>query len=177
MTTYILAGGCFWCLDAVYRRMRGVTNVVSGYIGGTVANPSYEAVSSETTGHAEAVQVTFNETVIPADTILDLFFLIHDPTTLNAQGHDIGTQYRSAMFYADETQKTAFHNAAERAKAHWDNPIVTEISPLKPFYSAEDYHQDYFNKNPGNGYCSVVITPKIIKARSTYGKWFKEEVS
>ena len=177
MTTYILAGGCFWCLDAVYRRMNGVEKVVSGYCGGDVAYPTYEQVSTGTTGHAESVQITFDESVIPAATMLDIFFLIHDPTTLNRQGNDTGTQYRSAMFYADATQKTAFEAALTRAKKHWGNKIVTEITPLGTFYPAEDYHQDYFNNNPASGYCSVVIAPKIIKARAAYTKWFKEEAS
>lgn len=176
MATYVLAGGCFWCLDAVYRRIKGVTDVVSGYAGGTAANPTYEQVSSGHTGHAESVQVTFDESVIPAETILDLYFLIHDPTTLNRQGNDVGTQYRSAMFYLDEGQKLAFEQAVERAKEHWgDDKIVTEIKPLDNFYPAEDYHQDYFNNNPGNGYCSIVIEPKIVKARNEYKQWFKEE--
>jgi peptide-methionine (S)-S-oxide reductase len=176
MTTYVLAGGCFWCLDAVYRRIKGVSTVVSGYSGGNKTDPTYEEVSTGTTGHAEAIQLTFDESIIPADTILDLFFLIHDPTTLNRQGNDEGTQYRSAMFYADEQQKTAFTEAMERAKEHWGDKIVTELTPLDAFYPAEDYHQDYFNKNPGNGYCSIVITPKIIKARAAYKEWFKEDV-
>jgi peptide-methionine (S)-S-oxide reductase len=175
MTTYTIAGGCFWCLDAVYRRLKGVENVVSGYTGGDLPAPSYDQVSMGTTGHAEAVQVTFDSSVIPGSEILDLFFLIHDPTTLNRQGNDTGTQYRSAMFYANDDQKKLFTAALERAKAHWDNPIVTELVPLGMFYPAEDYHQDYFNKNPGNGYCSVVIEPKIVKARAVYTKWFKEE--
>jgi peptide-methionine (S)-S-oxide reductase len=176
MTTYVLAGGCFWCLDAVYRRIKGVSTVVSGYSGGNKADPTYEEVSTGTTGHAEVIQLTLDESIIPADTILDLFFLIHDPTTLNRQGNDEGTQYRSAMFYADEQQKTAFTEAMERAKEHWGDKIVTELTPLNTFYPAEDYHQDYFNKNPGNGYCSIVITPKIIKARAAYKEWFKEDV-
>jgi peptide-methionine (S)-S-oxide reductase len=174
MTTYVLAGGCFWCLDAVYRRLKGVESVVSGYTGGHFDSPSYEEVSSESTGHAEAVEITFDESIIPSEDILDLFFLIHDPTTLNRQGNDVGTQYRSAMFYSDESQKEAFETALTRAKDHWDNPIVTEIMPLEKFWAAEDYHQDYFNKNPGNGYCSIVIAPKIVKARSAYTKWFKD---
>ena len=175
MTTYVIAGGCFWCLDAVYRRLKGVTEVVSGYAGGTTPNPTYGEVSTGETGHAEVVKVTFDESIIPGDVILDLFFLIHDPTTLNRQGHDIGTQYRSAMYYADDIQKVDFEAAAERAKEHWDAPLTTEIAKLDAFYPAEDYHQDYFNKNPGNGYCSIVIAPKIIKARAAYTKWFKED--
>lgn len=172
MKTYILAGGCFWCLDAVYRRLKGVTSVVSGYTGGHVDNPSYEAVSSEATGHAEAVKITFDPSIIPEETILDIFFLIHDPTTLNRQGNDVGTQYRSAMYYADDEQKTAFQAAIDRARQHWDDPIVTELTALDVFYDAEDYHQDYFNQNPGNGYCSIVIAPKIIKARQAYRQWY-----
>lgn len=174
MTTYVLAGGCFWCLDAVYRRIKGVTTVTSGYAGGSTLDPTYYQVSSGETGHAEAVQITFDESIIPSEVILDLFFLIHDPTTLNRQGADVGTQYRSAMFYADDNQKQAFSAAAVRAAVHWDGTFVTEMVPLTIFYPAEDEHQDYFNKNPGNGYCSIVITPKIVKARSTYTTWFKE---
>lgn len=175
MTTYTLAGGCFWCLDAVYRRIGGVTTVISGYTGGDVPTPTYDQVSLGTTGHAEAVQITFDETVVDPQVILDLFFLIHDPTTLNRQGNDIGTQYRSAMYYADSEQQAAFEAAMERAKTNWHDPLVTEIAPLGMFYPAEDYHQDYFNKNPSNGYCSVVITPKIVKARKAYQKYFKED--
>ncbi len=175
MTTYVLAGGCFWCLDAVYRRMQGVSNVVSGYTGGDAPDPSYEQVSSGSSGHAEAIQITFDESVIPLDTILDIFFLIHDPTTLNRQGNDTGTQYRSALFYANDEQKQSFENAIDRAKEHWGNKIITEITALEEFYPAEDYHQDYFNKNPGNGYCSIVIKPKITKARSAYSKWFASD--
>jgi peptide-methionine (S)-S-oxide reductase len=175
VTTYVLAGGCFWCLDAVYRRLKGVETVYSGYTGGASPQPTYAAVAAGDTGHAESVQVTFDESVIPADVILDLFFLIHDPTTLNRQGADIGTQYRSAMFYKDEPQLTAFKAAAARAVEHWDDPIVTEITKLDTFYPAEDEHQDYFSKNPASGYCTIVIAPKIVKARAAFSKWFKED--
>jgi peptide-methionine (S)-S-oxide reductase len=174
MTTYVIAGGCFWCLDAVYRRLKGVAEVVSGYAGGATIDPTYEEVSTGETGHAEVVQITFDESIIPSDVILDLFFLIHDPTTLNRQGADVGTQYRSAMYYADDAQKEAFEATEERAKEHWSDPLTTEVKKLDVFYPAEDYHQDYFNKNPGNGYCSIVIAPKIVKARAAYTKWFKE---
>lgn len=174
MTTYVLAGGCFWCLDAIYRRLKGVTSVVSGYTAGAIDNPSYYQVASGETGHAEAVEITFDEAVIPTETILDLFFLLHDPTTLNRQGADVGIQYRSGMYYADDTQRTAFEEAIERANKHWDGPIVTELIPLKKFWPAEDEHQDYFANNPGNGYCSVVISPKISKARAAYSQWFKD---
>lgn len=134
--------------------------------------PTYEQVSLGNSGHAEVVRITFDESVILRETILDLFFLIHDPTTLNRQGNDIGTQYRSAMYYADEMQKADFEAALERTKEHWGDKIVTEITALDTFYPAEDYHQDYFNKNPGNGYCSVVIEPKIVKARAAYSNLF-----
>jgi len=174
MTTYVLAGGCFWCLDAVYRRIKGAESVVSGYAGGVTFEPTYEEVSDGTTGHAEVVAITFDKAAIPEKTILDLFFLIHDPTTLNRQGHDVGSQYRSAMYYTDDAQKAAFEAAIERAKSHWNDPIVTEVAQLQKLYEAEAYHQDYFNNNPGNGYCSIVITPKIIKARRTYAKWFAD---
>lgn len=162
-------------MDAVYRRVRGVQEVVSGYTGGEADNPTYEQVCSGTTGHAEAVRVTFDESVIPGDVILDLFFLIHDPTTLNRQGNDVGTQYRSAMFFANNKQQDEFHRAADRATAHWDNPLETEISPLTVFYPAESYHQDYYTQNPDGGYCSFVIAPKISKARSAYKQWLKED--
>lgn len=174
MTSYILGGGCFWCLDAVYRRIVGVTEVVSGYSGG-MGEPSYYQVAGGKTGHAEVVRVTFDETIIPAETILDIFFLVHDPTTLNQQGADVGTQYRSIMLHENETQKTAFEAGIERAKVHWNDPIVTEIAALEHFYPAEDEHQDYFNQHSGSGYCTIVISPKIAKARQAYTTWFKEE--
>jgi peptide-methionine (S)-S-oxide reductase len=175
MTTYVLAGGCFWCIDAVFRRLKGVESSVSGYAGGTSEDAHYYKVATGKTGHAESVQVTFDETIIPAETLLDIFFLIHDPTTLNRQGNDEGPQYRSAMFYEDDIQKKEFEAAIERAKTHWDNPIVTELTSLDVFFEGEPEHQDYFNNNPGNGYCSIVIVPKIIKARKAYTEWFKEE--
>lgn len=173
MTTYVLGGGCFWCLDAVYRRLKGVSEAISGYAGGDTTDPTYEQVSSGETGHAEVVQITFDESVIPSNVILDVFFLIHDPTTLNRQGADIGTQYRSAMYYVDDTQQEAFKAAEERAEEQWGKPLTTELKALGIFYPAEEYHQDYFNKNPGNGYCSVIVAPKIVKARSAYTSWFK----
>lgn len=172
MTTYVLGGGCFWCLDAVYRKIRGVTEVVSGYAGGETANPDYYQVGGGKTGHAEVIQVTFDEAVIPAETILDIFFTLHDPTTLDRQGADHGTQYRSVMLFADNDQRAEFEAAVDRAKNIWDDPIVTELAPLDVFYAAEPEHQDYFNNNPTNGYCSVVITPKIVKVRSRYSDWF-----
>ncbi len=175
MTEYILGGGCFWCLDAVYRQLRGVTNVQTGYAGGDVANPDYTRVSSGETMHAEVVKVTFDPDIIPADVMLDLYFLIHDPTTLDRQGSDVGTQYRSIMLYQNDDQKHAFEAAMDRAKAHWDDPLVTELKPLDIFYVAEDEHQDYFHKNPESGYCQIVVAPKVSKARAAYKQWLKAE--
>lgn len=176
MTTYVLGGGCFWCIDAVYRRLKGITRVESGYSGGSLLDPpNYYQVATGTTGFAETVRVSFDETIIPSETILDVFFLVHDPTTLNRQGADVGTQYRSIMLYTDETQETAFIQAITRAQKIWPDPIITELMPLTMFYIAEDEHQDYFNKNPEAGYCQVAIEPKVTKARRRYKQWFKEE--
>lgn len=175
MTTYTLAGGCFWCLDAVFRGLKGVESSLCGYAGGSAEDAHYYTVASGNTEHAEAVQIVFDEIIIPKEVILDLFFLIHNPTTLDRQGNDVGPQYRSAMFYEDDKQKADFEAAIDRAKSHWDEPIVTELTTLEKFYEAETEHQDYFNNNPGNGYCSIVIAPKIVKARKEYTKWFKEE--
>ncbi len=171
MQTFVLAGGCFWCLDAVYRVLQGVSSVVSGYTGGDTAHPSYEAVCTGRTGHAEAVAVTFDPEVIPAEVILDVFFTLHDPRQLNRQGADVGTQYRSAMFYTDDAQRAEFEAAAVRAAEIWDGGIVTEISPLGEWFEAEDYHQDFFAKNPGQGYCMAVAVPKVNKVRKSYAKY------
>jgi peptide-methionine (S)-S-oxide reductase len=171
MQTYVLAGGCFWCLDAVYRNLKGVHEVESGYTGGDTANPNYELVCTGRTGHAEAVAVTFDETVIPGEVILDAFFTLHDPTQLNRQGADVGTQYRSAMFYTDEEQKQVFEAARDRASDWWDGGLVTEISPLGTWFPAEDYHQDFFAKNPGQGYCMAVARPKVLKVRKKFQEY------
>lgn len=175
MTQYVLGGGCFWCLDALYRQIRGVSSVECGYAGGQ-GIPDYYKVATGATGYAEVVRVTFDESIIPSDTVLDLFFLIHDPTSLNRQGADIGTEYRSVMFYEDNTQKSRFEAARNKAQKLWDDPIVTEITNLTHFYVAEDEHQNYFQKNPESGYCTIVIAPKINKARAKYSQWFKEKV-
>lgn len=159
-------------MDAVFRRIRGVSEVVSGYAGGTTENPTYYEVAGGHTGHAEVVQVTFDETVIPAETLLGIFFTLHDPTTLNRQGADAGTQYRSVMLYADDDQRSDFTTAIEQAATIWDDPIVTEVAPLDTFYPAEPEHQDYFARNPAAGYCSVVIAPKISKVRAQYTDYF-----
>ncbi|MFD3444189.1 peptide-methionine (S)-S-oxide reductase MsrA [Microbacteriaceae bacterium 4G12] len=171
MQTFVLAGGCFWCLDAVYRTLDGVKDVISGYTGGATAHPSYEAVCTGRTGHAEAVKVVFDETVIPAQVILDVFFTLHDPRQLNRQGADVGTQYRSAMFYTDEEQKTLFEEAIEKAADMWDGTVVTTLEPLGEWFDAEDYHQDFFAKNPGQGYCMAVAVPKVNKVRKSFAQY------
>ncbi|UCR89301.1 peptide-methionine (S)-S-oxide reductase MsrA [Mycetocola spongiae] len=171
MKSYVLGGGCFWCLDAVYRSLRGVSDVVSGYTGGTLVAPSYEAVCTGHTGHAEVVEVTFDETIIPAEIILDAFFTLHDPRQLNRQGNDVGTQYRSAMFYRSEEERAEFEAARERADEIWGGGVVTEISPLGEFYPAEDYHQDFFAKNPGQGYCLAVTVPKVNAVRRRFAEY------
>ncbi len=165
-----LGGGCFWCLEAVFDDLQGIVDVVSGYSGGTVPNPTYKHVCTGDTGHAEVVQVTFDPHVISYREILEVFFTIHDPTTLNRQGADVGTQYRSAIFYHSPEQKaTAEQVIAEFGAAGlWGNPIVTEVTPLQAFYPAEDYHQEYFRRNPDQGYCRAVIAPKVAKFRKQY---------
>ena len=165
-----LAGGCFWCLEAVYEDLKGVEKVVSGYAGGRGANPSYEAVCTGTTGHAEVVQITYDPAVITFQDLLEIFFTIHDPTTLNRQGADAGTQYRSAIYYHTPAQKAEAEAAIRDLAARnlWDAPIVTEITPLDVFYPAEKYHQHYFARNPGQGYCQSVVAPKVAKARKEF---------
>jgi peptide-methionine (S)-S-oxide reductase len=165
-----LAGGCFWCLEAAFQDLKGVENVQSGYAGGRVANPSYEDVCTGTTGHAEVVQITFDPRVVSFEDLLHVYFTIHDPTTLNRQGGDVGTQYRSAIFYDTPEQKaTAERVIAElQAQKLWDEPVVTELKPLTAFYPAEDYHRDYFRRNPNQGYCRAVIAPKVAKVRKLY---------
>lgn len=174
MRTFVLAGGCFWCLDAVYRTLEGVIEVVSGYAGGTTPNPSYEAVCTGETGHAEVVAVSFDETVIPEDVILDVFFTLHDPREMNRQGNDIGTQYRSAMFYEDDLQKERFETAIRRADTMWGGGVVTALEPLRDFYAAEDYHQNFFAKNPGQGYCLAVAVPKVNKVRASFASYIRD---
>ncbi len=165
-----LAGGCFWCLEAIFDGLKGVTDVVSGYSGGNAANPSYELVCTGRTGHAESVQVTFDPALISYKELLEVFFTIHDPTTLNRQGADVGTQYRSAIFYHTPEQKAAAEEVIARLTAEklWDRPVVTELKPFTAFYPAEDYHQEYFARNPRQPYCQVVIAPKVAKFRKHY---------
>jgi len=171
-----LAGGCFWCIEAVFREVEGVKQAVSGYTGGSTGNPSYEDVCSGRTGHAEAVQVSFDPTIITYREVLEIFFSIHDPTTLNRQGADVGTQYRSAIFYHDDVQKAAAEALiSELNDGHlWDRPIVTHVVPLEEFYPAEAYHRDYFMRNPNQGYCRTVISPKVSKFRQRWAKRLKQ---
>ena len=173
MMNFVLAGGCFWCLDSSFMQFAGVQDVEVGYMGGALENPGYEAVCSGNTGHAEVARIIFDETVIPAAVILDIFFTIHDPRQLNRQGNDIGTQYRSAMFYADETQKALFESALARAADHWVGEIVTELTPVERFWIGEEYHQDFFAKNPNQGYCNAVVSPKMAKARAGFASYLR----
>jgi peptide-methionine (S)-S-oxide reductase len=165
-----LAGGCFWCLEAVYDELNGVLDVVSGYSGGRVSNPSYKAVCTGATGHAEVVQVTFNPNVISYRELLEVFFTIHDPSSLNRQGADVGTQYRSAIFYHSPEQKAIAEQIIREMEKEniWGKPIITELTPFSIFYPAEEYHQEYFKRNPYQGYCMAVISPKVSKFRNMY---------
>lgn len=165
-----LAGGCFWCLEAVFTELRGVENVVSGYMGGHTLNPTYKQVCYEDTGHAEVVQITFDPTAVTFKELLEVFFTIHDPTTLNRQGGDVGSQYRSAIFYHSEEQRAIAEQviAELTAEGVWPDPIVTEITPAPVFYPAEGYHQEYFANNPYQPYCLGVVAPKVAKARQKF---------
>jgi peptide-methionine (S)-S-oxide reductase len=172
-TTYgvtTLAGGCFWCLEAVYLELKGVEKVVSGYSNGHVRNPSYKQVCSGNTGHAEVVQITYDPAVISFRDLLDIFFTIHDPTTLNRQGADVGTQYRSAIFYHNEEQRRIAEETIRELSAAglWADPIVTEVTALENYYPGEEYHQDYFARNPYQPYCQFVVAPKVAKARKKF---------
>jgi peptide-methionine (S)-S-oxide reductase len=161
--TAVIAGGCFWCLDAQFKLVPGVKKVTSGYAGGTTANPTYEQVCTGQTGHAESVKIEFDPSQVSYEELLRKFFHAHDPTTLNRQGPDVGTQYRSMIFYTNDQQKQIAQKIKAEAQKDWPDPIVTEIVPLKDFYAAEDYHQDYFAKNPTQGYCRLVVAPKVQK--------------
>ena len=175
LETATLAAGCFWCVEAVFSRVKGVEKVVSGYTGGRVTNPTYQEVCSGATGHAEAVQISFDPETISFAELLDLFWKIHDPTTLNRQGADVGTQYRSAVFFHNSSQRETAENSlrqAENARL-WADPIVTEIVPLEAFYPAENYHQDYYQLNPLQPYCRFVIDPKIRKMQKNFSDKLK----
>ena len=162
------AGGCFWCTESVFKQIDGVTDVVSGYAGGHVADPSYEAVCREETGHAECVQLTFDPDEVSYEDLLAVHFTTHTPTTKDREGNDVGTQYRSAVFYHDETQRETVEALIEEIEPGYDSDIVTEVEPLETFYSAEEYHQDYFEKNPNQSYCQLTIPPKIKKLEETH---------
>jgi len=177
MATATLAGGCFWCTETIFKRLKGVTSVMPGYAGGEKPNPSYDEVCSGTTGHAEAIQITFDPSVISYHKILDVFWHLHDPTTLNQQGNDIGTQYRSAIFYHSAKQKEIAEESKEELEKSeaFNRPIVTQIVPFTNFYKAENYHLNYYDKNKSASYCQIVIDPKIQKLMSNYKEDVKEE--
>lgn len=168
-------GGCFWCTEAVFQNLKGVTKVVSGYMGGHTENPTYKEICAGDTGHAEIIQIEYNENEIKFEDLLLIFFRTHDPTTLNRQGNDVGTQYRSAIFYESQEQKAAAENMIDKLEKEmvFDRPIVTEITPISKFYSAEDYHQNYFNTNPNQSYCAGVIQPKLAKFVREFGDRLK----
>lgn len=165
-----LGGGCFWCTEAVFDQVNGVESVTSGYAGGGIANPTYREVTSGLTGHAEVVQITYNSGIVSLEQLLEVFFRTHNPTTLNRQGADVGTQYRSAIFYSNEQQRETAEKVKQLLNDQqvWNDPIVTEIAALKTFYKAEDYHQDYYKKNPNQGYCQFVIVPKLEKFKKLF---------
>lgn len=173
----VLGAGCFWCVEAVFQDLKGVYKVESGYMGGHVKNPSYREVTTGATGHAEVARITFDPKVISFETLLKVFWTTHDPTTLNRQGADVGTQYRSAIFYNSDSQKTiAEKSKREVAPTLWDNPIVTEVTQASEFYVAEDYHQNYYNENPNAGYCRIVINPKVRKVREKFADLLKDDI-
>lgn len=175
LESIVLGGGCFWCLDAVFSRVNGVISVVSGYAGGEKNNPTYGEVYTGTTGHAEVVKIEFDPAAISYKEILNIFFSVHDPTTRNRQGNDVGPQYRSIILYDTQKQREESENIIEKLEKEklYDNPIVTEIKLLEKFYPAEDYHQKYFEKNPEQAYCQIVISPKIAKLRQKFSKYYK----
>jgi len=177
METAILAGGCFWCIEAVFQDLKGVGEVQSGYAGGSVPNPTYEEVCSGTTGHAEVVRIEFDPEVITFPEILEVFFAVHDPTTLNRQGADVGTQYRSAIFFHDEKQEVEARKAIQAVEAEgvWDGKVVTEVTSGGSFFPAESYHDSYFSRNPQQPYCQAVINPKIAKFRSRFAHKLKSK--
>ena len=177
LQTATLAGGCFWCLEAVYDEIKGVQSVESGYAGGQLDNPTYRAVCNGDTGHAEVVQVHFDPNIVSYRDLLNVFFAIHDPTTLNRQGADVGTQYRSAIFYHDDEQKTIAEELIKDLNSQkiWDRPIVTEVAKLDKFYMAEDYHQEYFARNPYQPYCQAVVAPKVSKFRKHFLDMLKKQ--
>ena len=173
MENLVLGGGCFWCVEGALKGLLGVSEIVSGYSGGHIDNPTYEQVCGKHTGHAEVVRVSFNPEIIGRTTLLEVFFTCHDPTQLNRQDNDVGPQYRSVVFYADKAQKKDTEVVIKRLSDYFSSPIVTEVSPLTNFFVAEDYHHDYFANNPGNPYCRVVVAPKIAKTRAEHATLYE----
>ncbi|HRH24908.1 MAG TPA: peptide-methionine (S)-S-oxide reductase MsrA [Candidatus Paceibacterota bacterium] len=168
MQTIYLAGGCFWCTEAVFKSIKGVSEVVPGYIGGDLPNPTYEQICSGETGHAEAVKVVYDESILPLSDLLEIFFATHDPTTLNRQGNDVGTQYRSAIFFTNKEQENASHEAIKEAQKSFSQHIVTEVVPASEFYQAEEYHRDYYFAHSNQPYCMIVISPKLEKLQKDF---------
>lgn len=175
MDTITLGAGCFWCVEAIFQDIKGVESVVSGYANGTIKNPAYKEVCTGRTGHAEVCQLTYNAAIVSLAKLLEVFWMVHDPTTLNRQGADVGTQYRSGIYFHNEKQKEVAINILNKLNAEkvFDSPIVTEIEPIKSFYSAEDYHQDYFNNNGNQPYCRAVVRPKLDKFKKTFSEILK----
>jgi peptide-methionine (S)-S-oxide reductase len=169
-----LAGGCFWCLEAPFRRLKGVNEVISGYMGGHTLNPDYKQVCTGTTGHAEVIQLHFDPALISYEDLLEIFFVLHDPTTTNRQGNDVGTQYRSTIFYHSDVQRVVAEKMIRKMAEYWPDPIVTAIQPAAKFYPAEEYHQRYFDRNPSQPYCMAVVAPKIAKLRAKFSLRLKE---
>jgi len=172
MPRAVLGGGCFWCVEGAFKHMRGIESALPGYAGGHVDNPTYNAVCNGVTGHAEVVEVIYDESIISYETILEVFFTVHDPTQLNRQGNDIGTQYRSAIYYVNDNQKLIASNVKSRFQEFFDDEIVTEITPISNYYEAESYQHNYFELNPGNGYCQMVVAPKLSKIRQNMAHLF-----
>ncbi|MDH7445816.1 peptide-methionine (S)-S-oxide reductase MsrA [Aquimarina sp. 2201CG14-23] len=174
----VFAGGCFWCTEAVFQRLEGVYKIISGYTGGTIKNPAYREITTGKTGHAEAIKIEYDPEIINFNELMEIFFATHDPTTLNQQGADRGTQYRSAIFYIDNDQKELAHKMIENLTLQgiFDSPIVTEVTALGTFYNAEDYHQNYYNQNSNQGYCQFVINPKLSKLQATFKNKLKTEI-
>lgn len=170
----VFGGGCFWCTEAIFQMLKGVISVIPGYAGGTTENPTYYDVSERNTGHAEVIKIEFDPSVIPYSDLLEIFWNTHNPTLLNRQGNDVGTQYRSIILYSSEEQKKTAEESLKKISGQFSEPIVTEIKPLVKFYQAEDYHKDYYNSNPGNQYCEIVISPKLQKFREKYSNKLKE---
>ena len=169
MKSIVLGGGCFWCLEAVYQQVRGVEKIVSGYAGGDLRNPTYENHGT----HAEVVQISYDESVISLEKLLEIFFYVHDPTTVNQQGNDIGTQYRSIILCNDHIESDLARSIIRGSQGLWPNPIVTEVTLLEKFYPAEDYHQDFYNQNQNNGYCQLIINPKLAKFKTKFAKYLQ----